>query len=331
MYKLICILFLILQNNTSFSKQVSPSLNYKPSSVTTDSVIDALSKKNKLLESQNELITTALNVNSSVFSGISTYFAVISILLTIIVVILPLVNYFFVLKPSEKAMRKVAVLEGELLSRVENNFEDYLLKIEHKKAKDLIRSLDTGPQAITAFANFFLLRSYSDFDVEDQNTVINFLEKKYEIEVINRLTLHNVLTSNPSRSCEAFYKKVLETGDKPNHEYAINYLVDNHPEDNIAFFELIIVNSPDGHKILREIIRHIEDDYIGSPMGSLKISETRAIGEQKIKLFLDNTKICDSVENKKADYHHQNISFMSFAQNAFIKETYYFKKYKQKD
>jgi len=55
------------------------------------------------------------------------------------------------------------------------------------------------------------------------------------------------------------------------------------------------------------------------------------IGEQKIKLFLNNPKNCDSVENKKADYHHQNISFVFFAQNAFIKETYYYTKYKLKD
>jgi len=63
----------------------------------------------------------------------------------------------------------------------------------------------------------------------------------------------------------------------------------------------------------------------------LKTSETRKIGEQKIKLFLNNKKICDSVENKEVNFRSNSINFVSFVENQFIKETYYYKKYKLKN
>lgn len=58
--------------------------------------IDSINGQQNALKLQNEILNSALNANSNIFSGISTYFAVISILLTIIVVVLPLINYFFV-------------------------------------------------------------------------------------------------------------------------------------------------------------------------------------------------------------------------------------------
>jgi len=185
MQRLVFILILIVISNiTSYSKAID-SIGHKSQELKMDSVVKALNERNEVIVRQNEILTTTLNAHSSIFSGLSTYFSIVSILLTIIVVILPLINYFFVLKPSRKAMKKVASLEKELLLKVEANFEHYLQKIEHDKGKELIKALNTGPKALTAFSNFFLLRTNTDFDSDDQETVIDFFEKSYEIDAID--------------------------------------------------------------------------------------------------------------------------------------------------
>lgn len=93
------------------------------------------------------------------------------------------------------------------------------------------------------------------------------------------------------------------------------------------FFELIVVFSDRGHKILSDIIHYVEDEYIGSPLSNVKPREQRQLGEERIKLFLDNKKICDSVEGKDVSFRRKKIGFSSFRENQFIKDTYYHKKY----
>jgi hypothetical protein len=332
MQRFLIILFLIF----GYNLQAAKAEDFVKKVDSHPTVVDTLHQSTSSptinsIEQQNALLNTALNVNSNLFGGISTYFTVVSILLTIIVVILPLVNYFFVLKPSEKAMKKVAGLESELLEKIETNFEEYMVKIEHKKAKVLIRALATGPDALIPFVNFFFLREYSDFDDEDQNIMIDFLEKQYEVDHLNLISLHIKLGSRPSRSCEAYYKKIIETADKKNWDFALQYLINNEPEKNINFFEVNIVQSPDGHKILSQIVDYIQEEYIGSRLTNLTVSEKRKLGEEKFRLFMDNERICDSVENKELHMGHKRINFALFPENKFIKDTYYYKKYNQRN
>lgn len=127
-------------------------------------------------------------------------------------------------------------MESKLLGKIENNFEVYLNRIEERKAKELIQGLKKGKDSLSEFTSFFLLRSYSNFTSEDHDTVINFLERKYELDVSERKVLHSVLNSRPSRNCESYYKKVIEANDAPNYQYEIRYLVDNDPPSNISFF-----------------------------------------------------------------------------------------------
>ncbi|MDB5024556.1 MAG: hypothetical protein JWP78_2311, partial [Mucilaginibacter sp.] len=79
MYRLIFVLLLLLQGHISYAKPTDTTKIHKSHRVLADSVVEALNKKNQLLETQNEIMGTALNTHSSIFSGLSTYFAVISI------------------------------------------------------------------------------------------------------------------------------------------------------------------------------------------------------------------------------------------------------------
>lgn len=291
-----------------------------------DSIIKVLTDQSSALITKNEILSTTLDANGNIFDGLSTYFTLISILVSIIVIAIPFLNYFLVLKPNREALAKLEKLETDIPKKVEEDFGIYLEGFEKRKAKKLIQSLD-DPTNLSQVMNFFFLSSYSDFDDDDQNRVVAFLEANKEIEYTDRMILNSILRTRPSLITESYYKKVLENGEKNDYEYAVEYLVEDNPEKHLKYWELIITASPKGHEILLDIFKHLLNEFVGNQLDK-KTAEKKAFGEATIKLFFDSEAICNAVETKELPRHRENeININVINSNKFIKDTRYFAKY----
>jgi hypothetical protein len=289
-----------------------------------DSLIQVLSDQTYHLKTNNEILSTTLDANGNIFDGLSTYFTIISILLSIIVVAIPILNYFIVLKPNKETIKRLENLEIEIPQKIENDFGKYLEGFEKRKAKSLIKSL-TDPSNLKQVVNFFFLSTFSDFDDEDQNIVVSFLENNREIEESDRRILTYILSYRVSLISESFFKKVIENMDPLDYIYAIEYLTDNTPEKYIKFWELVITASPKGHHILLDIFNHLLRNYVGSPVDK-KSPDKVTFGKKTIELFFDNEAICNAIENQKLS-KHKVINGTILGWNPFIKDTTYYKRF----
>jgi len=328
--KNITFLVLCLITIFSFSQSKIDTLKNKKQLTTIekdfkkDSTINKLEDKIELEKNKNVMLSTALEVNNNIFGGLSTYFTIISILLSIIVIAIPVVNYFLVLKPNKEVLSKLEKLEIEIPQKIETDFGVYMSEFEKRKAKQLIKTLDDNPN-LSDIVNFFFLSSFSDFDDEDQTTVIKFLKKKNDIDDTHRLILNSILKSKPSIIAESFYKNMLEIEDKDQYKSAIEYLTDEEPEKNIKFFELLIKGSDKSHEILMDIFDHIYNHYLGTPFGSTT-NQKKKTGEEKAILFLNNEIICNAVKDYEYPKHiSEKININVANWNPFIKETLYYK------
>ena len=296
--------------------------------VAKDSLINVLIKQSETIKANNEILATALNTNDNIFGGLSTYFTLISILMSIIVIGLPLLNYFFVLKPNRESLVRLEKLETELPKKLESDFGSYLEGFEKRKAKQLIHSLE-NPANLGVVTNFFFVSDFSDFDDDDQRKVISFLRQYKDIEQIDRTILNSILKSRPSLLAEDYYKCVIQDEDKSDYEFAIKYLIDDDAERNIRFWEIIISASDKGHEILMDIYKQISKKYLGSPFDK-KSTDKKNIGEKLVKLFFDNPKICDVLKSKTLSPRYTisgDINENTITWNPFLASTLYIKTY----
>lgn len=334
MMKLLFSLLLIFSITLSFGQTItvaSPKVftNETSSKITErDSLVNIILKQSESLKANNELLTNTLNANGNIFGGLSTYFTLISILISIIVIALPLINFFFVLKPSKESLLRLEKLEIDLPKKLEAEFGQYLESFEKRKAKQLINSL-SNPSNLNQVVNFFFLSSFSDFDDEDQRTVIKFLQENKEIESMDRTVLNSILKARPSLIAENYYKSIIQNEEKEDFETAIDYLISNNPEQNIRFWEIIIKASENGHNILMDIFRNIFTSYLGNPFDK-KSPDKKSLGETLVKLFFNNQIICDAVETKDLSEHFKmsgDINVNTINWNPFLESTIYIKKH----
>lgn len=298
----------------------------KLNQIEKDSLTSILIKQSETIKTNNEVLTNALNTNSNIFTGLSTYFTLIAILVSIIVIALPLVNYFFVLKPNKESLDKLEKIEIDLPKKIESEFGDYLNGFEKRKAKQLIKSLE-DIKNLSHVVNFFFLSSFSDFDDEDQLRIVSFLKENKEIESMDRRILNSILQARPSLISENYYKSVIQDDEVLDNKEAIEYLIDNNAESNIRFWEIIISASENGHKILLDIFNHIYEYYLGNPFDK-KTPEKKEVGESLTKLFFNNKTICDSVEQKSLPNKYKNtgdININTINWNSFLEDTLYIK------
>lgn len=298
----------------------------KLNQIEKDSLTSILIKQSETIKTNNEVLTNALNANSNIFTGLSTYFTLIAILVSIIVIALPLLNYFFVLKPNKESLDKLEKIEIDLPKKIESEFGDYLNGFEKRKAKQLIKSLE-DIKNLSPVVNFFFLSSFSDFDDEDQLRIISFLKENKEIESMDRSILNSILQARPSLISENYYKSVIQDGEALDNKEAIEYLIKNNAKSNIRFWEIIISASENGHEILLDIFNHISKYYLGNPFDK-KTPEKKELGESLTKLFFNNKTICDGVEQKSLPNKYKNtgdININTINWNSFLEDTLYIK------
>ena len=291
-----------------------------------DSIIGSLNDSNASIKKENELLVSALDVNTNIFNGLSTYFTIIAILISIIVLAIPLVNYFLVLKPNREAIDRMNKLEKSVPEKIETEFCDYMKGFEKKKAKEMIQSL-SDPNNLPTVVDFFFLSSYSDFDHDDVSLVVDFLEKNKSVSDFNRSMLHSIIRTTPNVTTDLYYKRIVENSDRLNIEYAWKYFLADF-EKSFDYVENVIIQDEHGHDLLLDLFKIVIDDYVGDPYLQIKTDASKEKGKAILLLLFNSEKICHSIGNYLLDSPRQNdITGSHISFNEFLKETLYIKSF----
>lgn len=300
---------------------------------TIDSTLQRVIENQNYVQKENDLFKSTINANTNIFNGISTFFTIISILLTLIVIAIPLVNYFLVLKPNEKVVKKVENLEAEVLKTMEGNFESYFEKLRRQKTTKIL-SLLGDTLKLSEVTNYFLLNDSDNLEEADILKIIEFLKTNKEIEKTDAIVLNSIVIESGLLIAEKYYKSIFENDENESYEYAINYLVENNFEDHIPYIEKIISANEKGHHLLIEFFDYIQEKYLGRWMDK-RVTEKREIGILYSKLLFDNENILKAIENKEIpktiDFEEHPIGYNRLVDNSFLRETKYYKIYLEEE
>ncbi len=285
----------------------------------------------KELKSKVDIYQSTLETDDIIFGGISTYFTIIAILLSIIVIAIPIINYFLVLKPNKQTLDKVEKLESEVLTKIEKNFENYLNNLEKTKSKKIIAMLNDRAN-LSKVVNYFFLKEADFLEDEDIAIVIKFLEENDDIEEMNKITLHSIVSNHTSILSEKYYKSIFEKEDKINQKYAIDYLIENNLPSHIDYIETVIKASDEGHELLTNFFFHIKQKFLGN-FKDKKSPEKMELGQEYTKLLFNSDKILESIkgtELPKGMLSDSRININVINQDKFIRETEYYKTFLKK-
>ena len=293
------------------------------------SKIDDIQNSQVRLHEENNVFKTTIDTNTNLFNGISTFFTIISILLTIIVIAIPLINYFLVLKPNEKIVKKVKNLETDVLKTMEGNFESYFEKLRRQKTLKILSLLDDRLK-LSEVTGYFMLNDIDNLEEEDILKLIDFLKNNQDIEPTDAIILNSLVVHSGYLIAEKYYKSVFELELKNSEEYAIEYLVENDFESHIPYIEKILKANDKGHHLLIKFFDYIQDKYIGNWQDK-KVSEKKEIGIKYAKLLFDNDKILKSIEDKEIPktfgFEEHPININRLNDNKYLRETKYYEKY----
>lgn len=294
----------------------------------SDSTISALIDNQRKLEQENSILRTTIDANSNMFSGISTYFTIVSILLTIIIVLLPVVNYFLVWKPNQKAMKKVRNLETDVLKTMENNFEAHFEKLRKQKVVDTINLLEDRSKS-SHVTNFLMLNDYGRLEEAQVKKILDFLASNRQMETVDVIVLNRIAIESRLLIAEKHYKNILENDDTANFKFAIGYLVEDDFESHLPYIAKIVSANPNGHNLLMEIFDYIEENYVGS-YHNIKMPEKKEKGIMYSKLLFDNDGILKAIEGKPVPTKFRGqpvINRNRLNNNPYLRDTKYYETY----
>jgi hypothetical protein len=298
-----------------------------------DSLIRSVQAEFQTLKKENELYRIALDVNANLFGGISTYFAIVAILLSVVVIAIPLVSYFLVYKPNEQLVAKVAGLEGDVLSKIEQNFENYFANLRKLQTQKMLAQLD-DPLKVSEVAGYFMLHSPDELAAADIDKLIAFLQRDNGAEKTDLLILNSLVISAKQPAAEKYYKSVFETDDKKNYLYAIEYLVDNDFPTHLRYVEKIIAAADKSHVLLLDFFDYIAQRYLGN-WSDKKAPEKKAIGVHYVKLLFDSDRIIKAIEGEPNPSRYEDprlgrrLDINVMLAHPFLRETKYYPLYLQ--
>ena len=297
-----------------------------------DSLLSIATRKVDTFALENAKLKIALNSNSFAFDGISAFITALTVILTITLFVAPFLGYFFVVRPSQKALARVKNLEDAVPQKIAETFSIHYEDIEKKKFKEAIKNL-SNPSLYVHSLLFLNNNKHRLADLEDQKLMTDFLYQNPNMNAVDKGSIARFLAFNPSDIAEKFFKSELENAEIPRISSlmsgSIAYLIDNNFESNKPFFENLLIASPHGHDLFMDIVEMCMDRYFRTALEPGESIGARHIeGKSVLEFFLNNARICEAIESKTLTHFDQHIKDHVFVQkHPFILESYYYRKY----
>ncbi len=299
---------------------LSKSRNDKSEHSIKGTYLNQLNDTSSYLAAKNEILSTALEVNNNIFDATSIYLAVISILLTILLVAAPIVGYLYVLKPTNKTLKKLKKLERDLPITIKDHFGPAFDNYVNRKSKEMVSKLQ-DPTFAKEAAHFLTVNKFAPLDEADLHQISIFLNSDRNLEPWDKVGLYEVLGRKNSVTADIFFRDLLFS-ERGWERESIKYFMLYNVEELKKLLQTVLHDKDETNNLLSGISEFIA--YTGLPGANDNIHRIQ-YWEQVWAYFLNKPDICSTLLGEKNSTLDDLISDDDFrSRHSFLVDTLYF-------
>ncbi|OYU78924.1 MAG: hypothetical protein CFE23_16410 [Flavobacterium sp. BFFFF1] len=275
----------------------------------SDFDFDKIKYENAVLKERLEQASDTINNQNSMVSGFSVIYTIITIIIALLGISLPILTYFFGIRPSQKAL-----IEFE--KNIDSKMAEYLEESRNKQIDQAIENLSEADQELVINAiNFLSITNHQGFK-ENQIFKLFHVLKESNLDDPKKMVIANLLSSKKNIYATEYFKSVLQL--KNNFKSAaIKYFANNGLSENVNLFRDSLKETSDQNKEFHMILYYCSGTNINA-----------------VIFLLNDKEFIDIIDSDFANIIKTNIQhgISSFAQSYGLtenqlKDTYLFKKF----
>lgn len=268
-----------------------------------------LKYENKILKERLEQASDTINNQNSMVSGFSVIYTIITIIIALLGISLPILTYFFGIRPSQKAL-------SEFEKNIDQKMGEYLENSRNDQIEQAIENLSgSNQELIISSINFLSITNHQGFK-ESQVFKIFKVLRESNLDDAKKSVLANLLSSKKNIYATDFFKSALFVNGNVKGA-AIKYFANIDLSENVNLFRQLLKDSADQNSEFYTIMTYC------------------AITNRNAVIFLLSDKeFVDNINQNFEEIIKSNLkhSISSFAQSFSItenemKETYLYSKF----
>lgn len=268
-----------------------------------------LKSQNTILKERLEQASDTINNQNSMVSGFSVIYTIITIIIALLGITLPILTYFFGIRPSQKAL-------SEFEKNIDQKMGKYLENSRNNQINQAIENLSGNNQELIISAiNFLSITNHQGFK-ENQIFKIFKVLREGNLDDAKKGVIANLLSSKKNVYATDYFKTALFLSGNIKCA-SIKYFANNDLSENVNLFRQLLKKAPDQNSEFYTIMTYC------------------AITNRNTVIFLLNDKqFVDIIDQKFEEIIKSNLNhgISNFAQSFGlteneIKETYLYSKF----
>lgn len=250
------------------------------------------SETNRQLEQTVTQLHETSSVQYSLISGFGVIYTIITIIIAIVAIIIPLLTYFFSIKPSRDLL-------NSLEARIDNRLEEYLKNSKQRIIDTAIENLFNESEELRNNAISFLSISQHEFFSEIQLFNIYRAIKSDSINSSSKITLAFILTSRENTYATEYCKSILKSRNLYNEIVPSRYFGMIGIDKYINVFKEYLTqigNSNEKIDALLRIISTVRTVSLKSVLGICNSSEILSLIEEDEKKHFERWRLTNYFE-----------------------------------
>jgi len=289
-------------DNKSSKEKIENQIIVK--SNTNETEINELKYQNTILKERIEQASDTINNQNSLVSGFSVIYTIITIIIALLGISLPILTYFFGIRPSQKAL-------ADFEKNIDQKMGEYLENSRNNQIDQAIENLSGDNQELIISAiNFLSITNHQGFK-ENQIFKMFKILRESNLDDPKKGTIANLLSSKKNIYATDFFKNAIFTTGNVKGS-AIKYFANNDLSENVNLFRELMKNAVDQNSEFYTIMTYCA-----------------ITNKNAVKFLFNDKEFVDTIKKEFEDIIKSNFKhgLSSFARNFSLtedelKETY---------
>jgi hypothetical protein len=307
---LLCFALSFGETKNTHNQQKIENKVTEQSNVDNNYEIKKLEYQNEILKERLEQASDTINNQNSIVSGFSLIYTIITIIIALLGITLPILTYFFGIRPSQKAL-------SEFEKNIDKKMEEYIENSRNNQIEEAIENLSGNNQELIINAiNYLNITAHQGFK---ETQIFNILKvlRESELDDSKKGAIANLFISKKSSYATDYFKSAIFL--KGNIKTAaIRYFANNDLSENLELFRQLLKNANDQNSEFYTIVTYC--------MLTNKLA---------VNILFNDKKFIDIIDQNFGKIIKSNLSHgvLSFAESFGLsenemKETYLYEKFK---
>ncbi|TAL64472.1 MAG: hypothetical protein EPN88_10900 [Bacteroidetes bacterium] len=181
----------------------------------------------KKIEESLKPAVSAINIQNSLIDGFGTLYTYITGLIGILAFMLPLLVYFFSIRPARKQIRKSKKIIEDMNMNLDIKFNEYILKNKEQQINSALVNIKGQDKFLRSTAFNFLQYSINQSDLSDNqlHEIYKLLAFKNDLDENSKIILSNILCCKKNQYSEEYFKVVVVNEKAPLKLIGLHYFL----------------------------------------------------------------------------------------------------------